>query len=79
MKQLYPEEPGRVTYASSPYQAAEGANALLILTEWAEVAELDFKKLKASMANPIIVDGRNVFDPEAVRKLGFEYYSIGRK
>jgi UDPglucose 6-dehydrogenase len=68
-----------VTYLSSPYQAAEGANALLILTEWAELAGLDLKKLKAALANPIIVDGRNVFEPEAVRRLGFEYYSVGRK
>ncbi len=79
MKQLYPEEPGRLIYSSSPYQAAEGTNALLVLTEWAELAALDLKKLKVTMANPIIVDGRNVFEPEAARRLGFEYYSIGRK
>jgi UDPglucose 6-dehydrogenase len=79
MKQLYPGETGRVTYSSSPYQAVDGANALLILTEWAEFAGLDLKKLKAAMANPIIVDGRNVFEPEVARRLGFEYYSIGRK
>jgi UDPglucose 6-dehydrogenase len=79
MKQLYPEEPRRLAYLSSPYQAAEGANALLVLTEWTEFAGLDLKKLKAAMANPIIVDGRNVFEAAVVRRLGFEYYSIGRK
>jgi UDPglucose 6-dehydrogenase len=79
MKQLYPEEPGRLLYFSSPYEAVEKANALLVLTEWDEFAALDLKKVKEAMANPIIVDGRNVFSPEAVKKLGFEYYSIGRK
>jgi UDPglucose 6-dehydrogenase len=79
MKQLYPEEPGKLIYSPSPYQAAEGANALLVLTEWTEFAGLDLKKLKAAMANPIIVDGRNVFEPAVVRRLGFEYYCIGRK
>jgi UDPglucose 6-dehydrogenase len=79
MKQLYPEEPERLVYFSSPYEAVEKANALLVLTEWDEFAALDLNKVKGAMANPIIVDGRNIFSPEAVKKLGFEYYSIGRK
>jgi UDPglucose 6-dehydrogenase len=79
MKRLYPEESGRLDYASSAYAAAEGANALLILTEWEEFAALNLEKLKEIMANPIIVDGRNIFQPEGLRPLGFEYYSIGRK
>ncbi len=79
MKQLYPEEPERLQYFSSPFEAAEKANALLVLTEWDEFGNLDLKKVKEAMANPIIVDGRNVFNPEEVKKLGFEYYSIGRK
>lgn len=79
MKQLFPEDPARMVYCSSPEQASEGANALLILTEWEEFARLDLKKLKKAMANPIIVDGRNVLDRDAVIKLGFEYYSVGRK
>ena len=79
MKQLYPEEPERLLYFSSPYKAAVKANALLVLTEWDEFAGLDLKRIKEAMANPIIVDGRNVFTPEGVKKLGFEYYSIGRK
>jgi UDPglucose 6-dehydrogenase len=79
MKQLYPEEPERLVYFSSPYEAVEKANALLVLTEWDEFAALDLNKIKGAMANPIIVDGRNIFSPEAVKKLGFEYYSIGRK
>jgi len=79
MKQLYPEEPDRLRYCASPYDAAEKANAMVILTEWDDFAKLDLKRIKEAMANPIIVDGRNVFSPEAVKKLGFEYYSIGRK
>jgi len=79
MKEFYPPEPERLEYCDSAGQAAEGANALIILTEWEEFAGLDLERIKASMANPIIVDGRNVFNPVAVRKLGFEYYSIGRK
>jgi UDPglucose 6-dehydrogenase len=79
MKQLFPEEPERMVYCTSPEQATEGANALLILTEWEEFARLDLGKLKKTMANPIIVDGRNVLDRDAVTRLGFEYYSVGRK
>ena len=79
MKVLFPPEPGRLDYFDSPYPAAEGANALLLLTEWEEFARLDLAKLKETMTNPIIVDGRNVFSPAALRELGFEYYSIGRK
>jgi len=79
MKEVHPSEPERLEYCDSAGQAAEGANALVILTEWEEFAGLDLERIKKSMANPIIVDGRNVFDPAAVRKLGFEYYSVGRK
>jgi UDPglucose 6-dehydrogenase len=78
-RQQFPEDAGRVTYAASAYEAAEKANALLILTEWDEFAGLDLARVKRSMANPIMVDGRNIFEPEKVRGLGFEYYSIGRK
>jgi UDPglucose 6-dehydrogenase len=79
MKGLYPEEPDRLEYCDSAYRAAEGANALVILTEWPEFAGLDLGRIKEAMANPIIIDGRNVFDPAVPRGLGFEYYSIGRK
>ena len=79
MKQIFPEEPGRVTYASSAYEAAEKTNALLVLTEWDEFVNLDLTRLKQAMTNPIIVDGRNILSPEKARGLGFEYYSIGRK
>jgi UDPglucose 6-dehydrogenase len=79
MRELFPEDKARILYCPSPFKAAEGANALLVCTEWKEFLKLDLKKLKGVMANPIIVDGRNIYEPADVRKLGFEYYSIGRK
>jgi UDPglucose 6-dehydrogenase len=79
MKLLFPPEPGRVEYFTSAYSAAEGVNSVLFLTEWEEFAGLDLVKLKEKMANPIVIDGRNIFSPDALQKLGFEYYSIGRK
>jgi len=77
--EVFPEESPRVIYAKSPYEAAEGANALAIITEWDEFQSMDLKKIKKAMANPIIVDGRNIFDPSKLRKLGFEYDCMGRK
>jgi len=79
MKAVFPHDGLRITYCHSAYQAVEGVNALLIVTEWKEFYDLDLKRIKGVMANPIIIDGRNVYKPEVVRQLGFEYYSIGRK
>ena len=79
VKLLFPEDPPRVVYAKSPFEAVEGANALALITEWDEFKKLDLEKIKELMANPIIIDGRNFFDPTEVRALGFEYYSVGRK
>ena len=79
MKELFPEQSPKVVYCDSPYRAAEEANVLLLLTEWEELAELDLRKIKEVMANPIIIDGRNCLRPDQVRAVGFEYASIGRK
>lgn len=79
MKNIFPEDPPQIIYAESSYEAADRANALLIITEWDEFKNLNLEKLKETMANPIIVDGRNIYQAEAVRKQGFEYYSMGRK
>ncbi len=78
MKEIFPQST-QVVYCDDPFQAAQDANALLIITEWAEFRTLDLARIKDLMANPIIVDGRNLFEPGSVRKLGFEYYSVGRK
>lgn len=78
MKQSFPEREPEIQYFSSAYEALEGANALLLITEWEEFRQLDFEKVKTLMDNAIIIDGRNFFDPAEMRKQGFEYDSIGR-
>ncbi len=68
----------KVVYAASQYEALEGADALIIATEWPEFRTPDFAKIRSLMKGRTIFDGRNVFDLEAVKKEGFTYYSIGR-
>jgi UDPglucose 6-dehydrogenase len=68
----------KVVYASGQYEALEGADALIIATEWPEFRTPDFEKIRSLMKGRTIFDGRNVFDLEAVKKEGFTYYSIGR-
>ncbi|MBN2199577.1 MAG: UDP-glucose/GDP-mannose dehydrogenase family protein [Candidatus Aminicenantes bacterium] len=79
MKELFPEDGERLVYCGSALEVARGANALLIVTEWDEFKSLDLKKVKQAMANPILIDGRNLFDPSSVRALGFEYSCLGRR
>ena len=67
-----------VRFGSSPYEVAAGAHALLILTEWDEFKHLDLERIAAQMAVPVIADGRNLLDPETVRRAGFEYVCMGR-
>lgn len=67
-----------VEYCKDPYETATGAEALVVLTEWDEFKALDLNRLKELMVNPIIIDGRNIFDPRAVEAEGFIYKSIGR-
>ena len=64
--------------ASSPIEAARGAEALIIATEWHEFAKVDFAQLKEAMVSPIIFDGRNLLDPATMEQMGFQYRSIGR-
>jgi UDPglucose 6-dehydrogenase len=68
----------KITYAKNAYRALVGADALLIVTEWNEFREPDFTKMKKTMKQPIIFDGRNLYQPEQLRELGFTYSSIGR-
>src|SRR5438034_5974890 len=67
-----------VKFAESAYDAAHDADALLILTEWEEFAALDLKRLRAELKYPIVIDGRNLYDPEIMAASGFTYYSVGR-
>jgi UDPglucose 6-dehydrogenase len=68
----------KVTFAPNAYRALVGADALLIVTEWNEFREPDFVKMKKTMKQPVIFDGRNLYQPAHVRGLGFTYSSIGR-
>jgi UDPglucose 6-dehydrogenase len=65
-------------FANSAYEAAAGADALLILTEWEEFANLDLERLHRELKYPIVIDGRNLYDPEVMAAKGFTYYSVGR-
>ncbi len=73
-----PPQPGRLEYCSSAYEAARGAHALLILTPWQEYRELDLAQMHELMEVPVIIDGRNLLDPEAARSADFEYVDMGR-
>jgi UDPglucose 6-dehydrogenase len=68
-----------VTYCDGPYSAATGAHALVIVTEWEQFRALDLARLKSVMANPVIIDLKNVYQPEDVTKAGFAYESVGRR
>jgi UDPglucose 6-dehydrogenase len=67
-----------VEFASGAYEAANGADALLILTEWEEFANLDLSRIHSQLKYPIVIDGRNLYDPEVMAEHGFTYYSVGR-
>ena len=65
-------------YVESAYKAAEDADALLILSDWQEFAELDLDRLHYTLRYPIIIDGRNLYDPAVMIQHGFTYLSVGR-
>jgi UDPglucose 6-dehydrogenase len=67
-----------IDYAVSAEDAAEGADALVLLTEWPEFRNADFARIRSAMARPLIVDGRNILDAMKLREMGFEYVSMGR-
>ena len=75
-KRVLPES---VVYSDSPYAAAADADAVALVTEWNEFKLLNLERLRAVMRRPVLFDGRNLWEPERMRRLGFEYYSIGRK
>jgi UDPglucose 6-dehydrogenase len=67
-----------ITYCRDPYDVASGADALLVVTEWDEFKQLDLDRIKSVMRRPVIVDGRNIFDPKTMRERGFVYRGVGR-
>ena len=67
-----------MAYAESPMAALDGADALVIVTEWKEFRSPDFDAVKAKLKHPVVFDGRNLYDPEQPRAAGLEYFPIGR-
>ncbi|QDR42876.1 UDP-glucose/GDP-mannose dehydrogenase family protein, partial [Pseudomonas aeruginosa] len=76
----YPEAVAcaRLTLHDSPYAAVEGADALVLVTEWKQFRQPDFQKIRGSMRTPLLVDGRNLYAPARMAELGFIYQGIGR-
>lgn len=69
----------KVKYAKSQYEAIEGADALMIMTEWPEFRTPDFERMNKSLKNKVIFDGRNLYELNEMKSMGYDYYSIGRK
>ena len=78
MEAARPLLPSSVVYCDNAYHTCEGAHCLIILTEWNQFRNLDWPRVKEAMASPVVVDMRNVYDPQRVRDQGFTYYSVGR-
>ncbi len=76
-QRIFGDEP-RLKYAENPMGALDSADALVIATEWKEFRSPDFEAIKQTLTNPVIFDGRNLYDPKLVRSLGIEYFAIGR-
>ena len=68
-----------VTFAQSPMQALQGADALIVVTEWKEFRSPDFEEMRRTLREPLVFDGRNLYDPDLVRAAGLEYFAIGRR
>ena len=77
MEQARPLLPG-VDFAADAYACIQGADALVIVTEWDEFRALDLDRVKASLKSPIVVDLRNIYRPGEMRRRGFQYTSVGR-
>jgi UDPglucose 6-dehydrogenase len=79
-RRIYAQRPddGRLIFCEEAYEAAQGADALLIVTEWREFRSPDYDRLKTLLTQPLIFDGRNLYDPSLMQRLGFEYFAIGR-
>ncbi len=76
-KRVFGDNP-RIVYATTPMEALDGADALAIVTEWKEFRSPDFDAIKARLKQPVVFDGRNLYDPATPRKAGLEYFAIGR-
>ena len=79
-RRIYSAHPklGQLVFCKDAYEAAAGADALLIATEWKEFRSPDYDRLKSLLKQPLIFDGRNLYDPGLMSRLGFQYFAIGR-
>jgi len=68
----------KVKFCSNAYETAKGADVLIVITDWNEFKEIDFKRIKKDMKSPIIIDGRNIYNPQKLKNLGFTYVGVGR-
>jgi UDPglucose 6-dehydrogenase len=76
-RRIFGDEP-RLRYVNRPMAAVDGADALVIVTEWKEFRSPDFDRIRASLKHPVVFDGRNMYDPAVMRTSGIEYHGIGR-
>ena len=76
-REMYRAE-ANVNFAAAPIEALQGADALIIVTEWKEFRSPDFAEIKRQLKSPVIFDGRNLYEPQRMRELGFDYFPIGR-
>lgn len=76
-RHCFPDEP-RLSYADNQIGALDNADALLIVTEWKEFRSPDFAVIKSKLKTPLVFDGRNLFEPAEMQRLGITYYGIGR-
>jgi len=67
-----------IVYCDDAYETAQGSEALLLITEWPQFRELDWKRIRDQMARPLVIDGRNMCDPRQMHALGYEYVCMGR-
>ncbi|HTT14051.1 MAG TPA: UDP binding domain-containing protein, partial [Burkholderiaceae bacterium] len=77
-RRIYGDADG-IAFAGSPLAACEAADALVVVTEWKEFRSPDFDALKRELKQPLVFDGRNLYEPQRVRDAGFEYFAIGRR
>jgi UDPglucose 6-dehydrogenase len=69
----------KIAFCSDPYEAVEGVDAMALMTEWSEFHLPEFARMAEIMKNKVIFDGRNIYDPAELKRLGFTYYGIGRR
>jgi UDPglucose 6-dehydrogenase len=69
----------RISFCHDPYEAIAGADALVVMTEWLVYRNPDFERMRTLLARPLVLDGRNLYDPERMARLGLEYHGVGRR